>query len=181
MWPARSRYLRFPPRFPAARLPPPGEAGGAPGWRLVTVAEAGSAAPLRATPPPSPVPVPSPARLTWSARRGCRPAPPPEPRRQRGAAIRSGGGRLGSGRGPRTRVTSRNSVIGAGEIRGGNRAPGRGNGVVGAARRGSASPQGAVCGGRKLPAYRHRCASVRCFKMAICASRRLRSSNTLQQ
>lgn len=73
--------------LPGGAAPSSGGSRRAPGWRLVTVAEAGSAAPRNA-PPPSPVP--SPARLTWSARRGCRPAPPPEPRRQRGAAIRSG-------------------------------------------------------------------------------------------
>lgn len=131
---------------------PSGESRRAPGRRLVTVAEAGRAAPLRAPPAPHvelEARVPGgPSAALRQSRAGS--AGPPS------AAARRA---LGERKGPRTPVTSRNSVIGgdprwepcAGSSSACGSRRGRGNRVLGAARRGSASLQWAVCGGRKLP------------------------------
>lgn len=89
VWPPQTWYLRFPPTphppsLPGGAAPSRGEAGGPRGggwWRLVTVAEAGSAAP--------------------HVERGYRAAPPPE---RRGRHPRRA---LGGRKGPLTPLTSR--------------------------------------------------------------------------
>lgn len=99
---------------------------------------------------------------------------------------------FGERKGPRTRVTSRNSVI-AGGVRGGNRALGPPRRAALGQAEGTAllawraegphrRSERCVGAGSRPWTGGHWCVSVRwCFKMAICASRRLRDSDTPQQ